>query len=133
MQICIPIDEDHGLSSRVNAHFGSAANFLLVDTDTGACRTLINGNQHHAHGQCEPLAALGDHPIDGIVVGGIGRRALARLSAQKIQVYRASHATAGEVLEAMRLGPLQPMSPQDACAGHHHGKGGDATRGQENT
>ena len=42
MQICIPVVEDKGLQSRVSAHFGSAPAFMIVDTESGACRAIAN-------------------------------------------------------------------------------------------
>jgi predicted Fe-Mo cluster-binding NifX family protein len=124
MHICIPIDEDHGLESRVCAHFGSAPHFMIVDTESGACRAIVNRNQHQGHGMCQPLAALRHQSIDGIVVGGIGRRAIERLEGDRIRVFQAQHATVGETLEALRAGSLRSMSIDDACERHgRHGLG----------
>jgi predicted Fe-Mo cluster-binding NifX family protein len=119
--ICIPVNQDQGLASAVCAHFGSAPFFMLVDTDTGACRALANLNQHHAHGMCQPLAALGGEQIDAIVVGGIGMGALSKLMAAGMGVFRAEHATVEETVAALRNGQLQAMTPAAACGHHGHG------------
>jgi hypothetical protein len=79
MRICIPITSDEGIESAVCEHFGSAPMFMVVDTQTGACRALTNHNAHRGHGMCHPLEALAAEAIDGFVVGGIGQNALARL------------------------------------------------------
>jgi predicted Fe-Mo cluster-binding NifX family protein len=132
MKICIPVDEDQGLASPVCAHFGSAPLFMMVDTDTGECRALGNRNQHHAHGQCQPLLALHGEAVDGVVVGGIGAGAIARLRAAGIEVYLAGHATVGETLEAFKAGALKPVAPDFVC-GHHdrgHGPGPGQGHGQ---
>jgi len=50
MNICIPVESDAGLQSSVNAHFGSAPVFLIVDTDTMDIRAVANKNRVHAHG-----------------------------------------------------------------------------------
>ena len=63
MHICIPVLDDRGLDSQVSAHFGSAPGFMIVDTESGSCRLIGNGNQHHAHGMCQPLAALAGEPV----------------------------------------------------------------------
>jgi len=120
MQICIPVESDQGLQSAVCAHFGSAPAFMIVDTDSGSARAIPNRNQHHDHGQCTPLAALEGERVEGMVVGGIGRGALNRLSAASIPVYLAEQATVAEVLEAFRLGMLRLMGPSQACARHGH-------------
>ena len=121
MNICIPVEADNGLSSPVCAHFGSAPTFMIVDVDSGTCRAITNGNQHHGHGTCMPLQSLRGEQIDGMVVGGIGMGALNKLNAANIQVYRSEHATIGEVLAAFKAGSLRPMQPGMACAGHGHG------------
>jgi predicted Fe-Mo cluster-binding NifX family protein len=119
MQICIPVLEDRGIDSHVSAHFGSAPAFMIVDTESGNRRVIGNRNQHHAHGMCQPLAALAGETVDGIVVGGIGMGALMKLQAAGITVFRAVHPTVGETLAAFTAGSLQPVAQNEACAGHH--------------
>jgi predicted Fe-Mo cluster-binding NifX family protein len=121
MNICIPIEADDGLNSRVCPHFGSAPAFLIVDTDTGNCRAVVNGNQHHGHGMCMPLQSLQGEQIDGMVVGGIGMGALNKLNAANIRVYISEHATVGEAVAAFKAGTLRLMQPNMACSHHGHG------------
>jgi predicted Fe-Mo cluster-binding NifX family protein len=124
MFICIPVEDNNELASRVCAHFGSAPGFMIVDTDTGSCRAIANQNQHHGHGMCAPLASLQGETIDGMVVGGIGMGALVKLNAAGITVYRAEHETVAETVDAFKAGTLQPMQPGMACAQHgQHGHG----------
>ena len=125
MQICIPVLDDRGLESNVCAHFGSAPQFMLVDTVSGACRAIPNRNSHHAHGMCQPLAALAGEVVEGMVVGGIGMGALSRLQAANIAVYRATHRTVGETVAAYNSGTLELVDPATACA--HHGSGHGAS------
>jgi predicted Fe-Mo cluster-binding NifX family protein len=126
MNICIPVTEDRGPESPVCGHFGSAPFFMIVDTESGACRTIDNQNQHHAHGMCQPLAALGGVELGGIVVGGIGMGALNHLKMAGIEVYQAQHQTVALTLAAFKAGTLQPVNPAGACGGHHAGGGGCA-------
>jgi predicted Fe-Mo cluster-binding NifX family protein len=95
---------------------------MLVDTDSGTCRLLENHNQHHAHGMCQPLAAIAGETVDAIVVGGIGMGALMKLQAAGITVYRAIHPTVSETMTAFKDGTLQLVGEDGACAGHqgHH-------------
>jgi predicted Fe-Mo cluster-binding NifX family protein len=120
LQICIPIEEDLGLESRVCGHFGSAPAFMFVDTDSGACRAIVNRNEHHAHGMCQPLAALAGERIDGLVVGGIGMGALMRLQAAGIAVFRSEYPTVADTVTAYKAGTLEFVAPDGACAGHGH-------------
>ena len=123
MNICVPIDTDNGLSSPVCAHFGSAPAFMIVDTDSGSCRAIANGNQHHGHGMCSPLQSLQGEHLDAMVVGGIGMGALNKLNAASIRIYVSEHATVAEVLAAFKAGTLRLMQPNMACAQHGQGHG----------
>jgi predicted Fe-Mo cluster-binding NifX family protein len=129
MKICIPCAEDRGLDSPVFAHFGSAPVFLIVDTESGECRTLMNSNAHQAHGMCQPLGALAGEAIDAIAVGGIGQRALARLQASGMTVYLADRPTVAATVEALGRGELRAVALDEACAGHGHQHGHDHDHG----
>ena len=120
MFVCIPIEENQGLQSRVCAHFGATPEFLIVDTDTSSCRSIVNKNQHHSHGMCAPLASLEGEKIDAMVVGGIGMGALNKLMTAGMQVFMAEHETVGETITAFKTGTLKPVQPGQACAGHGH-------------
>jgi predicted Fe-Mo cluster-binding NifX family protein len=123
MNICIPVNEDQGFRSPVCAHFGSAPYFMIVDTESGACRAIPNSNQHHGHGMCMPLAALRGERIDGMAVGGIGAGALNKLMAAGIKVFLSERSTVEETVDAYKAGALRSVTPETAC-GHHHGHGG---------
>ena len=123
MNLCIPVNEDKGLQSPVCAHFGSAPAFLIVDTDTGSCRAIVNKNQHHGHGQCSPLASILGEPIDGVVVGGIGMGAFNKLRAANIPVHLSEHDTVAATIASFNAGTLKRMETRMTCAGHgadHH-------------
>jgi predicted Fe-Mo cluster-binding NifX family protein len=120
MRLCVPITRDEGLESPVSAHFGSAPAFAIVDCETGDVAVLQNRNQHHAHGACQPLAALVGQDVDAVVVSAIGQGALARLQAAGVEVLQAEFATVREALDGYRSGALRAVSQADACA--HHGE-----------
>lgn len=121
MKICIPINEDRGLDSPVCGHFGSAPGFLVTDTETAEFHVQPNGNQHHAHGMCQPLQALGEVSPEALIVGGIGRGALLKLNASGIRVFLAVDGNVAENLTALREGRLPEASPETACGHHGHG------------
>jgi len=125
MNICIPVAKDQGLDSLVYGHFGSAPTFLVVDTDKLTCQAIVNTDQHHAHGMCQPVAALAGHKVDGIVVGGIGRGALMSLNASGLQVWKSHLPTVRETVDAIKGGTLPVVTPDDTCGGHGapHGAG----------
>ena len=67
------------------------------------------------------INALGGQEVDAVVVGGIGARAIAKLHAMGVKVYRAAAATAGQNIELFQQGKLAELTADGACAGHDHG------------
>jgi len=120
MKICYPVENNNGLESTICGHFGSAPGFLIVDSENDEIKVIANNNQHHAHGMCQPLKALGGEQVDAIVVGGIGAGALNRLKAMGIVVYQASAST---VQENMTLFGEGKLPETQASCGHNHGGG----------
>ncbi|MEW6753343.1 MAG: NifB/NifX family molybdenum-iron cluster-binding protein [Candidatus Latescibacterota bacterium] len=129
MKVAIPVAEYRGLESPVHGHFGSAACFVVVNTEALACERVANGDTAHVHGACSPVRALGGARPDAVLVGGIGRGALLGLRHAGIAVWRAP---AGTVADAVRLfiaGQLEELVDQATCAGHgesaacHHARG----------
>jgi len=123
MKICFPVQNDEGMESAVFDHFGSAPAFVVVDTDRGTVSTIRNGDQHHAHGACNPLKALDNQQIDAVVVGGIGAGALSRLNQSGIKVYRARSRTVRENMAFHQERGLSEYALQSVCGGLGHGKG----------
>jgi predicted Fe-Mo cluster-binding NifX family protein len=121
MTVCIPVEAPLGTASPICAHFGSAPYFLIVDTDDGSSRVLPNRNQHHAHGMCQPLAALQGERIDAFVLAGIGMGALNKLLSSGLRVFHAPPTTVEHALAALTAGELRVLSPDEACG--HHGQG----------
>jgi predicted Fe-Mo cluster-binding NifX family protein len=124
MRICFPVGQNEGFESRIHGHFGSAPVFLVVDSDSGQVVEIVNRDLQHAHGACSPLKALGGHPVDAVVVAGIGGGALAGLARAGIQVLEAGADTVGENLTLARQGTLHVWSPErSTCGSHGHGNG----------
>jgi len=118
MRICIPASDEKGLESATFGHFGSAPYFVLHDTVAESTDVIANENQHHAHGGCQPLSAMGDEPLDALIVGGIGRRAVARLNEAGTVVYRAVPGTVAGNVAKLQAGELEEFTAESACAGH---------------
>jgi predicted Fe-Mo cluster-binding NifX family protein len=123
MKICFPVQNNEGLSSKVYNHFGSAPAFVIVDTATNALTAIVNKDQHHAHGACNPIMALDNHKIDAIVVGGIGGGALNKLNQAGIRVYQAGAASVQENIAMFTAQQLPEYTPQQCCGGHSKGGG----------
>jgi predicted Fe-Mo cluster-binding NifX family protein len=118
MKVAFPTQDYQGLESPVYGHFGSAMNFVIVETEDQTFTRIVNRDREHAHGQCRPLAALGGEHVDALVVGGIGAGALSKLNAAGIKAYRAVEGSIGENLELLEAGRLPEITLDQTCKGH---------------
>jgi predicted Fe-Mo cluster-binding NifX family protein len=118
MRIAFPTKENKGLESMVHNHFGSAPFFVVVAPENGELEILDNQDLDHAHGHCQPLAALGGAPVDAVVVGGIGGGALKKLVDAGVQTYRAVEGTVSENLSLIKEGKLPTFTMDQTCRGH---------------
>ncbi len=123
MRICFPVQNDKGLDSSVYNHFGSASVFVVYDTASDSVASVINRDQHHEHGACNPLKALDGQQIDAVVVGGIGAGALTRLHQAGIKVHRSPGGTVRENVAFFAEQRLPELSIQGCCGGHGAGGG----------
>lgn len=122
MLACIPTEGNSGINDTICAHFGSAPFFTLVNTATDEITVLPNNNAHHSHGTCHPMQTLAAHPIECIICTGMGRRAVEKMMAQGIRLYRAPSTAVSDAVQGLKANQLQEMDLRQACAGHgqHH-------------
>jgi len=121
MKVCFAAAKDEGMNSLVYGHFGSAPVFVMVDTETGNVGSVGNRDMIHAHGACNPIAAIGGRGVNAVVVGGIGAGALNRLNAEGIEVYAAKAETIAQNVDLLKEGKLPVLTLQHSCAGHQEG------------
>jgi predicted Fe-Mo cluster-binding NifX family protein len=125
MRICVPTIDDQGLEARPNDHFGSAPYFTLVDTETDEVRVIANPGAQHEHGQCRPLRWLTPEGLDAVVCRGMGRRALANLKREGIDVFISPRPYVSQAVNAVLQGEATRLTSVDAChGGHGHGRRG---------
>jgi predicted Fe-Mo cluster-binding NifX family protein len=60
---------------------------MVVTTENGSCRAVLNRNHNYLHSFCQPLLSLAGKHMDGMIVGGIGMGALEKIQAAHINVY----------------------------------------------
>jgi predicted Fe-Mo cluster-binding NifX family protein len=120
MKVCFPVNKEEGINSKVYGHFGSAPAFILVDTENNSVTTLVNKDQDHEHGSCNPLKALDNQKVDAVVVGGIGGGALSKLNQLKIKVFHAQPPTVRENIDMLKTNSLPEFSMAHTCSGHSH-------------
>jgi predicted Fe-Mo cluster-binding NifX family protein len=121
MKVCIPIQEEKGLESVAYGHFGSAPFFMICDLEKNEIKIINNGDQHHEHGMCQPLKAIGGEAVDAVLAGGIGAGALMKLNDMGIRVYRAVGDTVSKNIELLKADKLELFSANNTCS--HHGCG----------
>ena len=116
MKICIPIEKDDGLNSGVYGHFGSAPYFAIYNTQSKTLEIVNNGNLHHAHGQCNPIAALSGKSVDILATGGIGAGAIERLRMMGVKVCRVgSGQTIQDIIRSHEQDELREIGGNDVC------------------
>lgn len=118
MKICIPTETNEGKDASVYGHFGSAPYFTIYDTDSHTIDIVENGNSHHEHGTCNPVAAIQGKAIDMIVTGGMGARAVMMLNAKGIKVFRAVPGTVAQTIMHCTANKLEELTEKSACAAH---------------
>ena len=123
MKVCFPVAENQGLESLVFGHFGSAPSFIVVDMVTNEVTTINNSDKIHQHGACNPVAGLGGHQVDAIVVGGIGGGALQKLNGAGMRVFQAQEGTIAENVALFQANRLPEYMPGHTCGGHGHSHG----------
>lgn len=123
MKVCFPVVNNQGLESQVFNHFGSAPEFVIVDVATSEFQSISNNDKVHEHGACNPIAGLGGHHIDAIIVGGIGGGALHKLNSAGIRAFKSCGGSISENIDMLKLGTLQEYLPGHTCGGHGHAQG----------
>jgi len=118
VKVCFPVHKDEGVNSTVYDHFGSAPEFIIVNTDLQSVITVDNNDLDHDHGACNPVMAVGGQMIDAVVVGGIGAGALMKLNEDGIKVYKAVKEKVKENLDLLRDDRLPELTLKHTCGGH---------------
>ncbi len=119
MRICIPIEKDDGLKSIVYGHFGSAPLFAIYNTESKEIEVIGNGNLHHAHGQCSPIAALSGASVDILATGGIGAGAIERLRTMGVKVCRVGTSqTIEDIVSTYEQDGLKEIGTNEVCIHH---------------
>lgn len=121
MKVCFPVETNNGMDSKVFGHFGSAPMFVIVDVAAGNISTVINKDQHHAHGACSPLKALDGQEVQAIVVGGIGAGALGKLQGAGVRVFKSEAQSIRDNVGKFLDGELSEFVMSQCCGGHSSG------------
>ena len=129
MKIAFPVNEDKGLDSPVNSHFGVAENFMIVDLATRDIRVVPN-KKAEGKSSCKTGFLDKDAGVDAVVTHCIGDGSQRGLHAAEIKVYAAGADTVAGNLDLFERGELKLFHIFDLCqgkknkkeggCGHHH-------------
>lgn len=119
MKIAMPYKD-----GRVNEHFGSSKEFVVVEAEQGAIKgkkVLTNEILHDHGGLARMLAA---ESVDVIITGGIGQPMLEALQAAGFKVVTGASGEVDAVAGEFLSGRLVSRPVRCNCGGHHgHGHG----------
>ena len=107
--VCIPVEDDRGLTAPVARGLDTAAALLLVDASTLEFRVVSNAPQRRRERGCDPCEALDDAQVDAVIVGVIEADALARLVRRRLPIYVGAHGTASNALSDYLSGRLRSV------------------------
>jgi predicted Fe-Mo cluster-binding NifX family protein len=110
--ICLPIDENRGLLSRVAPRFCDAGSFLLVETGALAFRAIPNARE----GACDPRVLLRGAAVDVFIVSDAGADGLREVPPLDAPVYRTPPGTVAAAIAAFIAGRLSPAPHVGAAA-----------------
>jgi predicted Fe-Mo cluster-binding NifX family protein len=103
------------LDSAVDPRFGRAAQFVLVDTDTGEHETISNAQSSGAAQGAGIQAAqtVSSHGAEYLITGHCGPKAFRALKAAGVKVIIGVEGTVAEAVEMLKNGEVQPTDGAD--------------------
>lgn len=114
MKIAFPVEEDKGLESRVNEHFGVAKQFLIIDLKTRETRVVAN-KKAEGGTSCKTGFIDKDAGVNAVVTKCIGDGSQRGLHALEIKIYAAAADTVAENLDLFEKGDLKIFHMFDLC------------------
>ena len=103
------------LDSAVDPRFGRAAQFVLVDTDTGEHQLISNAqNLHAAQGAgIQAAETVSSHGAEYVMTGHCGPKAFRALNAAGIKVVSGIAGTVAEAVDSLKNGAVTPSDGAD--------------------
>lgn len=134
MKICVPTEDKNGLDAQVSGHFGRAAYFAFVDSETKEVEFVVNGDTGHDHGTCVGAALAVEMKPEAVLTSGMGRGAFDLLRSAGARVFRTDEMKLADALNGFTAGQTPELVSSDAAGHHHaehegHGQGGGCCGG----
>ena len=77
----------------------------------------------HWSGNCQPIKALANKPVDVVIVRGIGAGAISKLNSMGTRVFQGVEGNVGENVELLKENKLMEFTVNNGCnhhdCGHH--------------
>jgi predicted Fe-Mo cluster-binding NifX family protein len=112
MKVCFPIQNNEGIESLVYKHFGSAPEFLIVNTELQTAQLLNDLDPQQVH---RAVIVIGGLDIDAVVVNKMGSKALTKLNAGGIKVYRRLTQSVKDNLALLQQNRLPELTFELSC------------------
>ena len=119
MRICIPIESNTGIQSKVFDRFVSAAHFLIFDTDKERYDVIDNSGGLQREEISHPFKVLENKSINAVICRGMDARTVQKLNEMGIRVYRTDAKTVLEIIENCKKGKLEEITVDNASTGHN--------------
>lgn len=123
MRLAFPIKEDAGLDSVIDEHFGTAQNFLIVDTDSRETELMENKKLSGDSG-CKSGMFKKKDKVDAVVTKCMGDGSQRNLAKVDIKVFQAEKDTINENLDLFNADQLKLFHIFDFCQAHKNKKEG---------
>lgn len=130
MKIAFPVKENNGLASLLDAHFGVAKNFLIVDMETREFELKENQKLLEGESKCKTGVFGKEDKIDAVVTKCMGDGSQRNLASSEIKVFQAQEDTILGNLALLEKDELKLFHIFDFCqtkknkkeggCGHHH-------------
>ncbi len=115
MKIAFPVEEDNGLDSMINDHFGVAKTFLIVDMETKDY--VIKGNKKVSGGEssCKTGIFSKKDQVNAVVTKCMGDGSQRNLAKLNIKVFQAIKDSVSENIELIEKDELKMFHIFDFC------------------
>lgn len=119
MKLGIPSFRPGGLNADVSAHFGHCEIFTAVEIDGSEIKKVWTIDNEGEHNCMIPVQKMRREGIDGVLIGGIGRRPLMEFQNNGIRVYVGAGGTVKDAVADYLGDSLREATLHDVCHGNN--------------
>jgi len=99
------------LQAQVDARFGRAQNFIIIDPDTMEFKTISNDDMNAAHGAgIQSGQLMSSEGVSELITGQVGPNAYQTLTAAGIIIFQSGSSTVEQAVDAYKKGQLKQIT-----------------------